>query len=1308
MHSSRAGWGFLILVLAVHVGISRAETSAQEILPLVKLRGYGGVSGKWQSVKDGSVLQIQCDSADKAKLLQAKYISDLQVLPGVVPLQIQGAEGAIPGFAMGTNAFLAARDGRQVFVLTADSPEALSALERSSLPHGNLVFQPEMAVPMYLDRWDKYGLRFYYAPFSTPDGQSLNTYDKNTDFAWSEKNQTGLQVWDPLYEFNVAQGVTSRSDMRWAADAAQAHHLPLGINLSTLNTLWLANWFPNDMAQMAPEFLGSYYNGPMGVGDGSRFISWNSTVAEDMELAAIQQDVRVFKSYDNVTSWLEPHGEIGHGDTDFLMEYGPLADKTFREWLQKKYSSVGTVSQRWTGKPDTFKSWTDIHVPEMASFCGWSSDALDLTGKWKVNYPPISNQGDQPINYPTDTFAATFDDSSWPEITAPGDANAMFLPKTPAIFRRTFTVDGAWLKAHPRTWLYEFDINETSGKEIIATLNSKEVGRSKVQYNHSGWFEVTGALKEGSNVLALALPQGFLAYRVYISGTEPHTYPYLGTQMNARWADFTDWAAWSRVQKVQRGLEMIRQVDPDRGIIMMTPGPFAGGEQELAKKYGGDFHDTGGMQGWWNTCYPQMMNGVGMPVSVETGGPDANVDALAQTLGRYSTEGIQGVDYFINIGSIFWHPDMKAKFEENLKLWKLIGKYHLPPPRYAMFYSGRDQTLATFPFNFPDRNLLMPMGFVPWGWFDARYPGTAGISEDEFFNGSVNKYKVIFDTNSSIMDQDMINAIAVYVKQGGIFCTYLQTGRHSSTEPNSWPISQLTGYSVTGIDPFPPDDTKQHNREIAPAPNQTIYTAETWKPELSYGSAGLSLKKVAPECKDLLVWKDGSIAAGMRPLGKGYIFDLGVKYDGVGWGDRTGTNQLFDAILDFAKIPRDPIQLQNSAFPGSTDVVDQNQFYYRHFLSNNGLYDVFSFYNAYKRPVTADVVFPAEAAALTTAIRVKTGEMRPLTKNAAGQPVLKLQLDGGESQSFLVPHANVTLASRDWFALQREWWKGTVTPPAKQLPTYAAIHRNTLPLDDGWLCKALTDQEKGETLAAPNVDDSGWEKQSIVVRLVPLPDPQKPTTYLYRKHFTVPASWKKGSVALYMTPTEGDAFPNLAKIYCDGRMVEKPVPVVINESFGGVLKPGSSHLLAVEIQNKSSLLGCMGSSWLYYRPDPIEKMDLAGEWECSDDGLRFDRKATLPGPWDAKVARRVIHIPATHAKQTVLLHCEYQGPFTGIVFNGRWISQSHVANCPAFDLNLTPWIKFGADNDLEVLTYQKHEGSIQKLSLDFYDPSARP
>jgi hypothetical protein len=1295
---------FIFLAISTFAGV--AQTA--ETLAPVPLRGYGTLSGKWQTFSHGSFLQVTCESEDKAKIVHAKYISDLQELPGVTA----GTSGAMPAWNFGSESFLAARDGKEVDIVTGDSPSALAQIAGTVLPKNPVIFKPEVAVPYFLDRWDQHGFRFYYDTRSLPEGQTYATFDKGTELDWSVKNSTGLQLWDPVYEYDVAQGITSKNDISWATDAARVKNIPLGINISTNNQVWLENWFPQDMAQHMPQFLGAYYNGPMMTEDGMRFLSWDSVTGENYQLATIQQDVKHFNAFDNVTSWLEPHGEMGHGDSDFLMDYGPVADVAFRGWLKAKYGDdVKTISQRYTGQPGTFASWDDVHVPELASFCGWGPDALDLTGTWKVDYLNQEIKPDQPINYPNETFFAAYDDSSWPSITAPGDAHASFLPKfKPAVFRRTFNVDAAWLQKNPRQWLYVFDMNRHRDKEVIATLNGKEIGRDKVidPTEHRGWYEATGALRPGANTLALALPDGYLAYRVYFSGTAPRMYPDLGPQLNAKWADFADWATWSRVNKAKRGMEMIRQVDPNRGIILMSPGTYYGGEQEIAREYGGDFHDTGGMAGWWNDIMPQLMNGVGLPSSVEPGGPARSIGDLDGCYGYWSTEGSNAVDYFLTLGDIFFHPDLKADFESNLKLWKLFGKDHFPPAQFASLVSERDANRLSFPWNIFDKNLVMQAGFIPWAWNDQRYPGSAAVCEQQFLNNFVDRYKVIIDSNTSIMDPDMVDAIERYVKQGGIFVTYVETGRHSDITPNSWPISKLTGYDVVKIDPYP-NNGLQVGGAFDLVPGQTLFPAD-FDPHLKNGS-GLHLRKALPDCQDLLTWTaDGSIAAGLRPIGKGLIIDMGVHTDSVGWGDSRTMTTLFDAVLDHAKIPRDPISLQNVALDPSvlSHDADTRSLFFRHYLSNNGLYDVSTFWNHNANPLLADLTFPPDGPA--SAVVVKTGDSVPLVAGDNGAKVLKIALKPNESESYLTPRPHLENAARAWFDLQREWWKGASPPPPDRLPSAADLHKETVPLADDWTFKTLGAGDSAASLAAPAVDDSKWPHRDFTAQLQPIPAAGAPgNTVVYRKKVTIPAEWNKGPVKFFLTANEAQTSIDSSSLYIDGTLVKDHFDTFVDNPCGGVFKPGSSHTLAVVVTSKSYLIGSVGNCWLYYRPDATEEMDLAGDWEASDDGLRFDKKQTIPGHWDTNMIRGMINIPADHAKDTVLMHFEHsQGRIAGAIINGTFVGQSHVPDCPSFDLNLTPWIKFGQDNRVEIVAGDKAQFDIGKIALDFYAPGSYP
>jgi hypothetical protein len=784
-------------------------------------------------------------------------------------------------------------------------------------------------------------------------------------------------------------------------------------------------------------------------------------------------------------------------------------------------------------------------------------------------------------------------------------------------------------------------------------------------------------------------------------------YPDLGEQLNAKWADFADWATWSRVNKAKRGMEMIRQVDPDRGIILMSPGAYYG-ELELARTYGGDFHDTGAMAGFWDDVLPQLMNGVGMPSSVEPGGPAHDVGGLDSALGYWATEGSNAVDYFLTLGDIFWHPDLKAEFEANLNLWKLFGKYHFPTPQFASFISERNANRLSFPWDIYNKNLAMRPGFFAWEWNDQSYPGSAAICEQQLLNGFADRYKVLIDSNNSILDPDIIDAIERYVKQGGIFVTYNETGRHSDTTANSWPISKLTGYNVVKIDPYP-DNGLEVGGQWDPVPGNPVFPPEKMNPHLNGGS-GLHLQKARPDCQDLLTWKDGTVAAGMRKIGKGLIINLGIHTDSVGWGDSRQIDELMDAILDYAKIPRDPIQLQNVALDPSVLSRDANtgSFMHRHYISNNGLYDVNVIWNHNVNPINGDLVFTQGTP--VNAISVKTGATIPLVKNDAGLPTLNVALKPNEEETYLTVRPDFATAALAWFNLQREWWKGTTTPPPAKLPNLADLHKATVPLGDDWAFKTLAAGDTASALAAPGVDDSKWERRDLTAQLQPLPAAGSPgTTVVYRKKVTIPAGWTSGPVKFFLTPNEAQCSIDSSSLYIDGTLIKDRFDSLVDTTCGDVFKPGSTHTLAVVITSKSCLIGIIGNCWLYYRPNPTQDLDLAGDWDASDDGLQFNQKQTIPGPWNTNMVRGIINIPATAAKQTVLLHFDQiGGRITGAIINGTFVGQSHVPSCPSFDLNITPWVKFGEDNKLEIVAGAKMQGNVGKIALDFYDPGTYP
>ncbi len=66
-----------------------SDSKIRTVFPEIELRGYGRVSGKTATLSGGaSLLTIRCESPSKAELLQAKYLSDMALLPKVKTTQV--------------------------------------------------------------------------------------------------------------------------------------------------------------------------------------------------------------------------------------------------------------------------------------------------------------------------------------------------------------------------------------------------------------------------------------------------------------------------------------------------------------------------------------------------------------------------------------------------------------------------------------------------------------------------------------------------------------------------------------------------------------------------------------------------------------------------------------------------------------------------------------------------------------------------------------------------------------------------------------------------------------------------------------------------------------------------------------------------------------------------------------------------------------------------------------------------------------------------------------------------------------------
>lgn len=1271
----------------------------------VTLRGYGTVSGIFHEEPGGSVLAITCEDETKAKLLQAKYLSDLNSQPGVrvVPsatstLYVIEGQGAVAAYS----------SGNKVMILTGTSDQSLRTLIAEFKPSG--VSTPQAEVPMYLDRWDKFGFRHYYSLWKHPQGMTDANYNFTAEFDYAEQeDRTGFLMADSPLPTDSAEGMMNYGWWDWVEYEAAKRKLPVDLHLGGNaggEAAWLLNSYREQTQLKMPGFTGNFHEMESPYLGGEGVLSWSSTTGEDARLGLLQESIRKFGKEPNVVSFLEPHGELHHGIQDIFLEYGPVADVGYRQYLKAKYGTPATVGKRWGV---SLISWDDVHLQEIASFAGWGPSAIDIGGMWKVGYEKLEEPAPTGYGYnarkalksepaPDAWFQPEFSDSIWPELAGGGNDQELFLEKRPAVFRRTFDVSAGWTAKNPRVWLYLWDMNQAEHEESHVVLNGKVVSASgKANVPHWSAMEVTGVVQDGKNSFAIRLPQGFIAYKTYLSPVEPKQYPDLGEALNSQWVDFVDFTQWSRIEDVRRGMEAVRQAAPNQNITLMHPDEYSDGVKSLAEAYGGEFHNTGYMGIFYADYNSSLMRGANLPYSLEPAAPASDLADFKKEFGLWETEGVQSVDYFIHIGDILWRPDVKADYEAHRKQITLMGQTHFKKAQTACLYSDRNTQLTGYPWG-ASPNTVFNGGYWAWNACSLllqRYPYD-GLSQSSFASGDADPYGVVIDTNTSIMDESMVSDIEKWVRNGGTFVTLAQTGRHTPEKINSWPISRLTGYKVVKIDRLKPDGNVDETGSLQAVTGQTMF-ADSWN---GLTANGLHLQKAADDVHDLLLWKDGTVAVGMRPLGKGYVVELGAKFTGIKIPDRIEPGDMkqesrelqdmLTAVLQWRKVSPEPAHL----------AVANDNVLVRHSVTNNGLYDVWTLWNqSQKQEQTVSLILDGNQAPV--AIDVATGMKTAITDST----LANINLKTSDTRVFLTPIGRVAEAPEAWFNLQRNWWRGTTAPRPKSLP--GASHRFSANLSQDWKFKTIAEGASTNSMLSAKFDDTAWPSRALGIWDVK--DAGGSGHGIFRKTFTVPAQWSDGLVSIWMLGWTGDGFVEKGRVWLDGKEV-KPMDSHAYIAIGmPSLKAGTSHTVAVEVESRGVLAGLRGECWLSYEPAAPAKIDLAGKWSPSADGLTYTSPISLPGNFKTQFMKRSFTVDEKYRGQNAVLIVDGDPALVAVLINGKLVRHHHHMIGSRWSLNLTPFIHFGGDNQIQLVRWNgAGSGAVRQVFMGFYAANGYP
>ena len=119
-----------------------------------------------------------------------------------------------------------------------------------------------------------------------------------------------------------------------------------------------------------------------------------------------------------------------------------------------------------------------------------------------------------------------------------------------------------------------------------------------------------------------------------------------------------------------------------------------------------------------------------------------------------------------------------------------------------------------------------------------------------------------------------------------------------------------------------------------------------------------------------------------------------------------------------------------------------------------------------------------------------------------------------------------------------------------------------------------------------------------------------------------------------MRSWSGSTFRDRGAIYLDGvRIQDFNADGMSGYVATEQLKPGSEHVLALEIQGTHALCGATGSAWISHLPDPAARQDLSGAWRVTHDGLHETAPVHLPGAFQGMFASRTFRADAGQAGQ---------------------------------------------------------------------------
>lgn len=1286
-----------------------------------QLRAFGSVSSEsatYSSPKgEVGVSTFTCVDKDKAATLIGKFLADLTLSENVkeIILIVNGKEITAKQTSSGA-VFIGCIDGMTAKIISSDNKTAIEDFlkENDSEAFGAV---NSAKYPTYLDRFDRYGWGIYGLGgwgndlnWMQKSGENDQEKDPTEDLDFLVKNKFRFEPWLDPSKFDNSDGIIKNTESEWMVKEAKRKGLPISFRVydATGGADWTARRFPEFIDQNA-DFLQSGWHGPSLYYTAQPHLSWKTDAYRYLSVKTMEK-MKQHVDDDNVMGWMHPVGELQHDKWyAYHADYSPAAKADWHNWLQKNNVNLNKLSKMYARESLPFTDWDQVNIPEYATFAGLPGLIKDLTGTWYCRMVSSPDQGMVEEWWKTDTSL-----DKWRAMKLPGNDQISEVLDNPKKYKNKKAEHSTWFKRNVNVaqdelqqnediFLYWFPISHAgvhSGKNKEfhhVYINGKKAG----EIGQWGALEIKDMLKVGLNEVSLKLISPVWNGRIFLSNEKPSVYPYLGQERNELWTLWKAWIIDTKYAKSGEILDGMRQVDANRPIKFMAPSEM-GSERwlDLGKRYGTWGHFTG--EGvWFYPWYKRYGYLYGLPGTCETAGPAKNLDQQFNSFRRIFLAGLNSHDAVFLAQTYTRNPDLRKFWEEHNPVLKRLGRFDIHGPQVLLFRSTRETTLNAGIKPYPELGKATRPIQNPWNWDIGR--GTLQTLGHSYLylcdkgikDGKMAPYKVMFDIGNETMDPKSIEGIANWVNAGGTFITLPFTGRNTSLEPDSWPISKLTNCEVSKI-------RKPGKGMITIKKDQSVFKALAGNTFPDNGSSidwignehNLISTELKPgdDCEVLATFENGKPAIVKRKLGKGQVIVCGSAfYKGV--EDRMGIWWPEERETDFIADLLDGIGYGKASCQSDDRLV-----WAQPYRSVNGLnYEntLISWHDDKAVEVNLTLDLPSKPKNI---ISYGVDGIKDLKFTwSDGQAVVNVNMPAKEVKVISADVYDHSSVVNHWWNRQQHYWFELQKPMIDFSPYSKGKYVDpTLNLRKNG--KLTTKEPAQGWNSSAEFNDKDWKDCDFGILNFEGAEASKPVWL--RKTFKIPEQWQSEGGKIHLITAKwvagGVPYQGKAQLFLNGKMLHDFNIKGNYHQFDVTKLLEDDNAIAFEFKGDTKYQGFIGDLYLYHEKPAARTVSLAGTWVDKNNN-----PIQLPGAGKATSPTRTILIPEEWKnKYNIRLYLKANNIIGGYI-NNRLVRRHHHRFGDITDIDITHRIKFGQENVIE-LDKDNHI-DVKEVSLRLFE-----